>query len=316
MSRPTYSGAERSTKLQGKNSLTVGTRGSPLALRQTADVVAALQTAHPGLAVETRVIQTQGDRTQAANIPLASFAEKGIFAHELESALLSGAIDFAVHSMKDLAHTLPAGLTIGAVPLRLDPRDALIGTTLSEIACGDAMRIATGSARRRALLASRFPNVTAHEIRGNIDTRLRKLREGGWDAIVLAVAGLTRLGLQDQISERLDPAWFTPDPGQGALAVQARVSDSRTLTLLSILDHPLSHSAISAERAFLRAVGGGCHTPIGALATITDGQITLSAMAADTDGMLYRHSQSAPVEDAVTLGTETARQLFERKNSR
>lgn len=295
--------------------LIVGTRGSALATKQTGDVTAALQAQHPGLVVETRIIQTKGDQTQAQNIPLASFGEKGIFARELESSLLDGQIDFAVHSMKDLAHTLPEGLTIGAVPERQDPRDVIIGRTLSELS-KPGLRIGTGSARRRALLFSRFPGLTAFEIRGNIDTRLRKLREGGYDAIILAMAGLARLGLQDQVTEALDPEWFVPDPGQGALAIQTRTGDERVNRLVSVLTHRDSELAVTAERSFLRAVGGGCHTPIGALATVSGDIITLTGMlAASPDAAvqsLRRAVQSAPISEAGLLGQQVANTLLDR----
>ena len=297
--------------------LVVGTRGSALATRQTADVVAALQSLHPDLVVETRIIQTKGDLTQAENIPLASFGDKGIFARELESALLAGEIDFAVHSMKDLAHTLPEGLTIAAIPERQDPRDVIIGRTLGELSA-PGLRIGTGSARRRALLFSRFPDLTAHEIRGNIDTRLRKLRDGGYDAIILAMAGLARLGLQDQVTEALDPEWFVPDPGQGALAIQTRAGDNRVIDLVSALTHRETQLAVEAERSFLRAVGGGCHTPVGALAIVSGGTITLSAMLAASESaratVLLRASESAPIDEALSLGTRVARALTDRNN--
>ena len=262
--------------------LIIGTRGSKLALAQAHWVADALRAAHAGLEIEARVIGTRGDASQAANVPLSSFAEKGIFAKELETALLAGEIDLAVHSMKDLEHTLPGGLVIAAVPPREDPRDALVGSTLDALPLG--ARVGTGSVRRRALLLSRRPDLTLLEIRGNIDTRLRKWREGQYDAICLAVAGLNRLGLQDNISEILDPEWFTPDPGQGALAVEARSGDRRVRDLLLPLDDAVSSANVAAERAFLRAIGGGCKTPIGALAMGYGWEMAARAMAASPDG--------------------------------
>jgi len=245
--------------------LILGTRGSKLALAQTTYVADTLRAAHPGLEIEIRIIQTRGDASQAANIPLASFGEKGIFAKELETALLVGEIDFAVHSMKDLEHTLPDGLVIAAVPPREDPRDALVGSTLNALPRG--ARVGTGSVRRRALLLSRRPDLQLLEIRGNIDTRLRKWREGQYDAICLAVAGLNRLGLQENITEILDPDWFTPDPGQGALAIEARLADRYVRDYLLPLEDAVSRANVEAERAFLRAIGGGCKNPLGALAS-------------------------------------------------
>ena len=263
--------------------LIIGTRGSKLALAQTHGVADALRRAHPGLDIDIRTIQTRGDATQAANVPLSSFGEKGIFAKELETALLSNEIDLAVHSMKDMAHTLPDGLVIAAVPPREDPRDALLGATLDSLPPG--ARVGTGSVRRRALLLSRRPDLQLLEIRGNIDTRLRKLQEGQYDAICLAVAGLNRLSLQSYISEILDPEWFTPDPGQGALALETRRNDEDTKGRLWNVHDVASHCTTRAERRFLRAFGGGCKTPLGALATIQDDDsMTLAAMVASPDG--------------------------------
>ncbi len=301
--------------------LTLGTRGSKLALVQSNWVADALRQAHPGLGVDIQVIQTRGDATQAANIPLASFGEKGIFAKELEAALLAGEIDLAIHSMKDLEHTLPDGLVIAAVPPREDPRDALIGSTLDALPHG--ARVGTGSVRRRALLLSRRPDLTLLEIRGNIDTRLRKWREGHYDAICLAVAGLNRLGLQDVISEILDPEWFTPDPGQGALAIEIRDGDQRLRDLTIGLNHGPTWYAVLAERAFLRHVGGSCKTPVGAFATLDMNalvkMLTLTGMVAAPDGTtilrqsarkLYGGSEALGHEVADTLRAQGADRLL------
>ena len=270
--------------------LRIGTRGSQLALAQTNWAADALRRLHPGLDIETRIIQTRGDATQAANVPLASFGEKGIFAKELESALLAGEIDLAVHSLKDLEHSLPDGLILAAIPPREDPRDALIGSTLDALPYG--AKVGTGSVRRRALLLSRRPDLQLLEIRGNIDTRLRKWREGQYDAICLAVAGLNRLGLQDAITEILDPDWFTPDPGQGALALQCRAENKRVSGWLADLDDPLTNAAITAERTFLCAFGGGCKTPLGALATGYGWSLHVQGMAASPDGQTILRAET------------------------
>ena len=270
--------------------LIIGTRGSKLALAQTTWVADALRAAHPDLEIETRIIGTRGDASQAANVPLSSFGEKGIFAKELETALLAGEIDLAVHSMKDLEHTLPDGLVIAAVPPREDPRDALIGSTLDALPLG--ARVGTGSVRRRALLLSRRPDLELLEIRGNIDTRLRKWREGQYDAICLAVAGLNRLGLQENIAEILDPDWFTPDPGQGALAIEARLGDRRVRDWLLPLDDAVASANVTAERAFLRAIGGGCKTPIGALATGYGWGMDTKGMVASPDGTVILRNET------------------------
>ena len=291
--------------------LTLGTRGSKLALAQTNGIADALRLAHPDLDITIQVIGTRGDATQAANIPLSSFGEKGIFAKELETALLAGEIDLAVHSMKDLEHTLPEGLVIAAVPAREDPRDALIGSTLAALPMG--ARVGTGSVRRRALLLSRRPDLMLLEIRGNIDSRLRKWRDGQYDAICLAVAGLNRLGLQDNIAEILDPDWFTPDPGQGALALQIRDGDQRLRDLTIGLNHGPTWYAVLAERAFLRYVGGSCKTPVGALATLdmsslgTAKSLTLDAMVAAPDGTtILRHSARKGYSASDWLGHQVA----------
>ena len=291
--------------------LVIGTRGSKLALAQTRWVADALRHAHPDLEIAIRTIQTRGDATQAANVPLSSFGEKGIFAKELETALLAGEIDLAVHSMKDMAHTLPDGLVIAAVPPREDPRDALLGCTLDALPRG--ARVGTGSVRRRALLLSRRPDLQMQEIRGNIDTRLRKLREGQYDAICLAVAGLSRLGLQEHVAEILDPAWFTPDPGQGSLCLEIRDGDQRLRALTISLNHGPTWYAVLAERSFLRYIGGSCKSPVGALATldlVMTKSLMLAGMAASPDGTnivrthAYRHYGSSD-----WLGKEVAEQL-------
>ena len=288
--------------------LVLGTRGSKLALAQSHGVADALRAAHPGLEIEVQIIQTRGDATQAANVPLASFGEKGIFAKELEAALLADEIDLAVHSMKDLEHTLPSGLVIGAVPAREDPRDALIGATLDTLPLG--ARVGTGSVRRRALLLSRRPDLQLLEIRGNIDTRLRKWREGQYDAICLAVAGLNRLGLQENIAEILDPDWFTPDPGQGALAIEVREAREGAWEgrrLVGKLRHVDSWLATAAERSFLKAIGGSCKMPVGALATITGNTMTLNGMVASPDGKtILRGSVSLSDTFPVGMGQQLA----------
>lgn len=289
--------------------LLIGTRGSALALCQAHTVAEALRVAHPELEIDIRTIQTQGDKTQATNVPLSSFGEKGIFAHELEAALLSGTIDLAVHSMKDMPHTLPPGLTIAAIPEREDPRDCMIGHTLDTLPHG--ARVGTGSVRRRALLWSRRPDLNCLEIRGNIDTRLRKWRDGQYDAICLAAAGLNRLGLQDTITEYLDPAWFTPDPGQGALCLEARADNIRVREWTRPLNAPAS-IPVTLERDFLRAMGGGCQTPLGALATLDASRLTLTAMVAAPDGSVILRETAHSTTGGHTLGQELAQKLKQR----
>ncbi|BDI28824.1 porphobilinogen deaminase [Capsulimonas corticalis] len=287
--------------------LIIGTRGSALALTQTNTIADALRRVHLGLEVEIRTINTRGDATQAANVPLASFGEKGIFAKELETALLDGEIDLAVHSMKDLAHTMPPGLVLAAVPKREDPRDALIGSTLDSLRQGAL--VGTGSVRRRALFSSRRPDLRFLEIRGNIDTRLKKLEDGGYDAICLAAAGLKRLGLADRVTEYLDPEWFVPDPGQGALALQTRESDVQVRGLLSAVNDMASFVTTRAERGFLRAVGGSCQTPVGAHARHIDGGLMLRAMLVGDDGLMRRAEAGGAPGMAEELGARVAKML-------
>ncbi len=290
--------------------LIIGTRGSKLALTQTNTVADALRRAHPGLDIQIQTIQTRGDATQAANVPLSTFGEKGVFAKELETALLAGEIDLAVHSMKDMAHTLPDGLVIAAVPEREDPRDCLLGSTLDALPPG--ARVGTGSVRRRALLLSRRPDLQLLEIRGNIDSRVRKLQEGQFDAICLAVAGLNRLGLQSHIAEILDPDWFTPDPGQGALALETRTGDRRVRDFLLAVDDEIASAQVQVERAFLRAIGGGCKTPVGALCTEYGWRMEAEAMVASPDGQTilrsYTNGDMPPEEHGNSLADVLRRQ--------
>lgn len=294
--------------MNDENRLTIGTRGSALALTQARAVAAMIGQRFPDINVDIQTLNTRGDATQAAGIPLSSFGEKGIFAKELEEALLAGSIDLAVHSMKDLAHTLPSGLCLAAVPAREVPNDVLVGNGLTGLPPG--AKVGTGSVRRRALLRDMRPDLELLEIRGNVDTRLRKLDEGQYDAICLAAAGLRRLGLGDRITEMLDTSWFTPDPGQGALAIETRTDDARVLSIVGGINDVDAAAATSAERAFLAEVGGSCQTPVGALATIDSGRLTLSAMI-EVDGRIRRAQASAPVGDAVGLGREVARRLLD-----
>lgn len=290
--------------------ITIGTRGSALALAQSHWVAQRLRDAHPGLEVTIRTIETQGDRTQVANVPLSAFGEKGIFAKEIEAALITGDIDLAVHSMKDLAAVLPEGLQIAVVPEREDPRDCVVGMPLADLPAGG--RVGTGSVRRSALLAHLRPDLNVLSIRGNVDTRIRKLRDGQYDSIVLAVAGLKRLGREQEIAEILDAEEFVPDPGQGALAIQTRVGDERTNQLVAALDHLASHIAIRAERAFLAALGAGCQTPVGAWARLEGGELVVTALLATSDGSVVRREKiSGDPSEPEELGRRIAERLQE-----
>ena len=244
-----------------------------------------LQAAHPGLLCEEKVILTQGD--QILDKPLPQIGGKGLFTHELESELLSGAVHCAVHSLKDLPVEIPPGLTIGCVPARAEVRDALVskdGYTLQTLPSGAV--VGTSSLRRAAQVLSARPDLTIASLRGNVDTRLRKALDGQYYAIILAGAGLTRLGLEAQVTQWLPLDVMLPAPGQGALAVQCRAGDEETLALLSVLEDPPTRAAVTAERQFLLGLGGGCAVPVAAYASVVDQQpaIRLTGLIASTDG--------------------------------
>ena len=293
--------------------LIVGTRGSALALTQTHWVISQLSLAYPDQIFDIREIMTRGDATQRDNVPLSSFGEKGVFAKELETSLLEHGTDFAVHSMKDMAHTLPEGLVIASIPLRQDPRDVWLGTSISQV--GPGFRIGTGSVRRRALLSRMFPEAQLLEIRGNIDSRIRKLKRGDYDAIVLAAAGLIRLGLISDISHTFDPLDFVPDPGQGALAIECRADDLETISILSSIADKSATVAVHAERAFLRELGGGCQTPCGAHAVAEGEFLSLRTLLALPDGsQSVRCTNTGPVSDPVALGKNAGTELRSAAN--
>ncbi len=258
----------------------VGTRGSVLARLQTELVVAAIADVAPDVHLEVVVVNTSGDIDKQT--PLAILGGQGIFAKELEAALLSGAIDFAVHSAKDLTSDLPDGLALGAVLNRADPRDVLLtvgGAQLADLPSG--ARVGTSSRRRVMQLRQARPDLHPVELRGNVDTRLRKLTDGEVDAAIMAAAGIERMGWADRISEYLTVDSFVPPPGQGALGVECRSDDPEIRSLLNSINNETVAAEVETERAFLRAVGGGCQSPIGAHATIDRDTVTLHAMLAD-----------------------------------
>jgi len=265
--------------------LIFATRPSALARWQTQWVISALQAAHPGLVCEEKVITTQGDKV--LDKPLPEIGGKGLFTQELESELLSGAVHCAVHSLKDLPVENPAGLTVGCIPTRAEVRDALIskdGYTLETLPPGSV--VGTSSLRRAAQLLSACPDVTTASLRGNVDTRLRKALDGQYDAIILAGAGLTRLGLDSNVTQWLSLDVMLPAPGQGALAVQCRADDQETLSLLSALEDVPTRLAVTAERQFLLGLGGGCAVPVAAYAAVTGQQLAigLTGLVASIDG--------------------------------
>jgi len=288
--------------------LRLGTRGSALARAQAALVHEALVGRHPALRVETVYIRTSGDRGEREARAPAGL--KGLFVKEIEDALLAGEIDVGVHSMKDLPARLPAGLVVGAVPARAAAHDVLIGAPgLRELPPG--ARVGTASVRRRAQLLARRPDLAVTPLRGNVDTRLRRWREGAIDALVLAAAGLERLGIAEPAAHALAPEEFLPPVGQGALALECRADAAPTRALLAAVEDRAAATAVAAERAFLLAIGGDCNTPLAAHATVADGRVTLRALVIDQDGRRWlEEAGSAPAADAEALGRALAEGLL------
>ena len=291
--------------------LRMGTRGSALALWQTEAVRTRLHAL--GYATERLEIRTTGD--VILDIPLASIGSRALFTKQLDDAMLEGRIDLAVHSLKDLPTQLPAGIRIAAISLREDPRDALVGRgplRWRDVPTGAT--IATSSLRRRAQLLSARPDLSVVDVRGNVDTRLAKLdRSDLWSATLLATAGLVRLGLAARIGERLDPALMLPAPGQGALAVTTRSDDARAAAAAAVLHHEPTATAVTAERAFLRRLEGGCQVPVAALAELVDGQLRLRGRVASLDGsVVVEGERSAAPDAAAALGLALAEELIGR----
>jgi len=289
--------------------LIFATRPSALARWQTQWVIQALKNIHRDLVCEEKIITTQGDKI--LDKPLPEIGGKGLFTQELESELLSGSVDCAVHSLKDLPVENPAGLTVGCIPARAEVRDALIsasGYTLSTLPANAS--VGTSSLRRSAQVLSIRPDLRRESLRGNVDTRLRKALDGQYDAIILAGAGLTRLGLDHHVTEWLSLDVMLPAPGQGALAVQCRTDDQTTLSLLAALDDESTRKAITAERSFLSGLGGGCSVPVAAYAT-SNQTIRLTGLGASPDGKTVI-KVSGEGNDALHLGVELAQQAVAR----
>lgn len=275
----------------------IASRGSELALWQTRAVEAAIRYDAPGVKVVIRVIRTTGDHVQ--DVPLAKIGDKGLFTKELDAALLAGEADLAVHSLKDLPTRIPDGLELVAVSKREDPRDVLLlppGRSGSLASLPPGARVGTSSLRRRAQLCALRPELEVLDLRGNLNTRLAKLDRGDYDAIILAAAGVLRLGWKARIAEHLDPGAWLPAVGQGALGVVSRAGDARMRALLRHFNDPFVALCTSAERAFLAALEGGCQVPIGALATLSTDGITLHGLVADVDGStVMRDSAVLPI---------------------
>jgi len=295
----------------------IGTRGSQLALWQANHVAARLRSAVPGISVDLQTIKTTGDKI--LDVPLAQVGGKALFVKEIEEALLEGRVDLAVHSMKDVPTDLPVGLAIVAVTEREDPRDVLISRTgkgLQDLPHG--ARVGTSSLRRQAQLLHHRPDLTIISLRGNLDTRIRKLQSEGLDAVVLAAAAIKRLGWTDRITEFLPPEVCLPAIGQGALGIEMRAAspEPRAPSLRripNVLDHPESHVAVLAERAFLRRLEGGCQVPFAALAEIGGGRILLRGLVASPDGKrILRGERSGIGQESEGLGAALAEDLLSR----
>jgi hydroxymethylbilane synthase len=291
----------------------IGTRGSKLALWQTNWVKAELEKHHAGLQVEIQVISTKGDRALDVSLPKLGEQGKGLFTKELEEAIFERRVDIAVHSLKDLPTELPAGLTIGAICEREDARDALVARgdaqSLGDLPHGAT--IGTSSLRRQSQLRALRPDFKIESIRGNVDTRLGKLDRGEYDALVLAAAGLHRLGYAQRITEHLAEEIILPAVGQGALAIETRAEDAEVNLIIEALNHISTRLACEAERAFLKGLGGGCLVPIAAHAKIESGQMILSGLVASVDGSEIARGQIAGSrEDAQTLGLQLADDLI------
>jgi len=292
--------------------LRIGTRASLLAVTQSTWVKNQIETAHPQTRVELVKITTKGDRI--LDVPLAKVGGKGLFVKEIEDALLAGEVDLAVHSMKDVPTELPDGLHIGIIPLRETAQDAFVSVKYASLAAlPQGATIGTSSLRRKSQLAALRPDLIITDLRGNIDTRLRKLDEGIFDAIILAGAGLNRLGQGERITALLTPEQMLPAISQGALGIELRREDTELLAGLQFLHHPQTAVAVAAERAFLLRLEGGCQVPIGAHATLSGSTVTLTGLIASIDGhQLIKDTTSGPVEQTDRLGTTLAETLLAR----
>lgn len=291
----------------------IGSRGSKLALWQSNHIAERIKQHYPEMEIEIRVIKTQGDKI--LDVPLAQVGGKGLFVKELEEALLSETIDLAVHSMKDVPTALPTGLVIGAITERKDPRDVVItadGRKLNDLP-SDAL-IGTSSLRRIAQIHQLYPSFQTKDLRGNLDTRLRKLSEGLYEAVILAAAGVCRLGLDNKIAEYLPCERFLPAVGQGALGIEIRQSDTEAGMLLREINHSPTAFAVRAERAFLAKLEGGCQIPIGAFGTVSENsRLTLTGMVSSLDGASFlRDRMEGKTADAETMGRELGDVLLGR----
>ena len=294
-----------------KDTIIIGTRSSKLALWQADYVMECLQKKYPELHVEKKLMTTKGDKILDA--PLAKIGGKGLFTKELEQDMLAGGIDIAVHSLKDMPTEVPDGLIITAITKRYDPGDAFVSNKVKSLAeLPQGAVVGTSSLRRKAQLLHARPDLVVKDLRGNVNTRLRKLDAGEYDAAILAVAGLRRLGFGGRITEVLPKSMILPAVGQGALAIEAREDDAETRELVAFLNDEATVACAKAERAFLARVEGGCQVPVGVYATPEDGGLHVEAVIASLDGKrLYRDHVSGQVKDAEPLGTQLADKLLD-----
>jgi hydroxymethylbilane synthase len=291
------------------STLRLGTRGSALALWQANWTKAELEKRWPDLRVELVPIKTTGDKI--LDVPLAKIGGKGLFTKEIDEALLDGRIDLAVHSLKDVPFQLPGGIDFAAIPEREDPRDAFLsnGPKLEDLPSGSS--IGTSSLRRQVQLRYRFPSLNLVTLRGNVDTRLRKLAAGEFDGIILATAGLKRLGHEARITQILDDNIMVSAVGQGALAIVCRSGDSSTRMHLQVLDHPDTRIAVTAERGLLRALGGSCQVPVAGKARLQGDRLTIKGLIANLDGSRVLAEELSGVrERALELGLELGQRLL------
>lgn len=293
-----------------KKTIRIGSRGSQLALWQAGWVQTQIHQTQPDYTTQLVIIKTTGDRI--TDVPLAKVGGKGLFVKEIEEALLDGRIDIAVHSMKDMPSEIPHGLCIGAVPQRENPLDALVSDQYASIdALPPGARLGTSSLRRAAQLLHYRPDLTIAPLRGNLDTRLKKLADTNLDAIVLASAGLKRLGMADRITTYIEPEIMLPAVGQGALCIESRIDDKQIDPIVSGLDHAPSHIAVLAERAFSQHLEGGCQVPIAAHATIADSRVQVAGMVAELDGhLVLKDTVEGSCDQAAALGLKLAENLL------
>ena len=290
--------------------IVIGSRGSQLALWQANWVKSELERLHDNADIDIRIIATSGDNIQ--DVPLAKIGGKGLFVKEIEEALLANEIDLAVHSMKDVPMELPTELGISVITKRENPLDVLIsknGEKLADLPQGAT--IGTSSLRRSSQLLKYRDDFKIHPLRGNVDTRLRKVEEGKYDAILLASAGLNRLGWANRITEEISHDILLPAMGQGALGIETRLDDTKIYDFISTLNHEQTHYAVSAERSLVGRLDGGCQVPIGAYARVEKGLITLKGLVASLDGkIIYKLENVGPVDDAINIGQELGAQLL------